>query len=109
MKNLICPECGQRRLNSRRTSGVVCIPLASIAAAAALPSRPRSRQSRRDRTMKARILASILAQTIKLLLKRHGCPCLECIRARANLKMIEEEFRPKPIVTRVARILRMPL
>ena len=59
--------------------------------------------------MKARILASILAETIRLLLRRHGCECLECVRARANLKMIEEEFRPKPVVTRVARILRMPL
>ena len=45
--------------------------------------------------MKARILASILAETIRLLLRRHGCACLECARARANLKMIEEEFRPE--------------
>jgi len=43
--------------------------------------------------MKARILASILAETIRLLLKRHACGCLECARARANLLLVESEFR----------------
>ena len=43
--------------------------------------------------MKARILASILAETIRLLLRRHGCYCVECARARANLAMVEQEFQ----------------
>lgn len=45
--------------------------------------------------MKARLLASILAETIRLLLKRHDCGCLECKRARANLLMVETELRPR--------------
>jgi hypothetical protein len=46
--------------------------------------------------MKARILVSILAETIRQLLDRHACACLECARARANLLWIEEEYREDP-------------
>jgi hypothetical protein len=46
--------------------------------------------------MKARILVSILAETIRQLLDRHACGCLECARARANLLWIEEEYREDP-------------
>jgi hypothetical protein len=42
--------------------------------------------------MKARILVLILAETILQLLDRHGCLCLECSRARANLLLVEEQY-----------------
>jgi hypothetical protein len=41
---------------------------------------------------KTRILVSILAETIRQLLDRHACSCLECSRARANLLLVEEEY-----------------
>jgi ATP-dependent helicase YprA (DUF1998 family) len=45
-----------------------------------------------DEDMKTRILVSILAETIRQLLDRHGCLCLECSRARANLLLVEEQY-----------------
>jgi hypothetical protein len=48
-----------------------------------------------DEDMKTRILVSILAETIRQLLDRHGCLCLECSRARANLLLLEEQYRQR--------------
>jgi hypothetical protein len=46
----------------------------------------------REEDMKTRILVSILAETIRQLLDRHACGCLECARARANLLLVEEQY-----------------
>jgi hypothetical protein len=45
-----------------------------------------------EEDMKTRILVSILAETIRQLLDRHACCCLECSRARANLLLVEEQY-----------------
>src|SRR4030095_1094208 len=48
-----------------------------------------------DEDMKTRILVSILAETIRRLRERHACFCLECSRARANLLLLEEQYRQR--------------
>jgi hypothetical protein len=45
-----------------------------------------------EEDMKTRILVSILAETIRQLLDRHACCCLECSRARANLLLVKEQY-----------------
>jgi hypothetical protein len=49
-----------------------------------------------DPDMKAQILISILAETIRQFLDQHGCGCQACARARANLLLVEEEYRRDP-------------
>jgi hypothetical protein len=57
--------------------------------------------------MKAQLLASILAESLRKILKRHECACPTCQQARANLAMADTECQPRPVAAAIIRFERL--